>query len=120
MKIAGGITGELQPGQLDLIQRAVQRVTKLMFFVKALLEITRIKLSKEIKMEYFSFKDALSESINNITAKAKDKNISVNSTMEPSIDRIRGAREYILETLTNLLVNLRTLLGNFCWVHCWQ
>lgn len=103
--VAGGITGELNPKQFDLIQRAVQRTTKLMFFVKALLEITRIKLSKEIKMDYFSFKDVHSEAIAYIALKAKDKNISVNSIIEPSIDRIRGAKEYIQETLTNLLAN---------------
>ncbi len=103
--VVGGITGELNSQQLNLIQRAIQRTAKLMLFVKALLEITRIKLSKEIKMEYFSFKDVLSESINYIAAKAKDKNIAVNYVVEASIDRIRGAREYIQETITNLLAN---------------
>ena len=48
-----GITGELNAKQSDLIQRAVQRTTKLLFFVRALLEITRIKLSKELKMQDF-------------------------------------------------------------------
>jgi two-component system phosphate regulon sensor histidine kinase PhoR len=103
--VAVGITGELNAKQLDLVQRAVKRTAKLMFFVKALLEITRIKLSKEIKMEHFSFKDALAEAIVNIASKAKDKSISINFIIEPSIDKIRGAREYIQETLVNLLAN---------------
>ena len=103
--VVGGITGELNPKQFDLVRRASERSAKLMFFVKALLEITRIKLSKEIKMEYFYFKDALSEAIAYIDSKAKDKNITVNSVAEPSIDKIRGAKEYIQETLTNLLAN---------------
>jgi len=103
--VAGGITGELNPKQFDLVQRAVRRTAKLMFFVRALLEITRIKLSKEIKMDFFSFKDVLSETVDYITVKARDKNISVSSTLEPSIDRIRGTKEYIQETITNLLAN---------------
>jgi len=103
--VVGRITGELNPQQSDLVQRAVQRTAKLMFFVKALLEITRIKLSKEIKMDYFSFKDTLSEALAYIASKAKDKDISVNSNLEPTIDRIRGSKEYIQETLTNLLAN---------------
>jgi len=103
--VAGGITGELNPKQFDLIQRAVQRTAKLMFFVKALLEITRIKLSKELKMDFFSFKEILSESISQIISKARDKNISVNSNIESTVDRIRAAKEYIQETIVNLLVN---------------
>lgn len=103
--VAGGITGELNPKQLDLVQRAVQRTAKLIFFVKALLEVTRIKLTKEVKMDYFDFQNLLSEVIANISSKAKGKNIIVNSTVEPSIDRICGAREYIQETIMNILAN---------------
>lgn len=103
--VAGGITGELNPGQFDLIRRAVQRTAKLTSFVKALLGITRIRLRKEIKMEYFCFRDALSEAVASISAKAKDKNIAVHSVIEAGIDKIRGAREYIQETLINLLAN---------------
>jgi len=103
--VAGGITGELNPKQLDLVQRAVHRTAKLMFFVKALLEITRIKLSKELKMDSVSFKDVLSESIAQILSKAKDKNISITSNLEHSVDRIRAAKEYIQETMINLLAN---------------
>ncbi len=103
--VAGGITGELNPGQLDLVRRAFMRTAKLMLFVRALLEITQIKLSKEIKAEYFSLKDSVDEAINYTLSKAKEKNISVNFTIDAGIDKIRAAREYIRETLTNLLVN---------------
>ena len=103
--VEGGITGELNPKQLDLIQRAVHRTTKLLFFVKALLEATRIKLSKEIKMEHFSFKDIVSEAVGQISLKAKEKNISITSFVEPSIGEVRGAKEYLRETIANLLAN---------------
>ncbi|MFZ5801387.1 MAG: sensor histidine kinase, partial [Candidatus Omnitrophota bacterium] len=103
--VAAGIVGELNPKQLDLIQRAAQRTGKLIFFVKALLEITRIKLSRQIKMDYLSLKEVVCESVAHIAAKANDKDISLNYFVEPSIDRIRGSREYIQETITNLLAN---------------
>ncbi len=103
--VAREIIGQLNPKQLDLVQRAARRTAKLMFFVKALLAITRIKLSKEIKMDYFSFKDMLSEAISYVASKAKDKDISLNPRLEPTVDRIRGSKEYIQETLTNLLAN---------------
>ncbi|MBI5124322.1 MAG: HAMP domain-containing histidine kinase [Candidatus Omnitrophica bacterium] len=103
--VAGGITGELNPRQFDLVHRAAARTAKLMLFVKALLQITQIKLSKEIKMEYFSLRDVFAEAVNYTSSKAKDKNISVSLTIESGIDKIRAAKEYIQETLTNLLVN---------------
>lgn len=103
--VVAGITGELNAKQSDLVERAVHRTAKLMLFVKALLEITRIKLSIEIKTEYFSLKDVVSEAINYFSSRAKDKNIAVEFTIEPGVDRIRAAREYIRETLVNLAVN---------------
>ncbi|MGE5280113.1 MAG: ATP-binding protein [Deltaproteobacteria bacterium] len=103
--VEGGITGALNPKQLDLIQRAVVRTTKLLFFVKALLEITRIKLSKEIKSDLFSFREAVSEAVVRVSPRAHAKSISIDLFVEPGIDRIRGAREYLLETIANLLTN---------------
>ena len=103
--VTAGITGALNERQMDLLQRADSRTGKLLFFVKALLEITRIKLSREIKMEHFSFKDMFSDCLSHISPRAKNKNISLNPAIEPGIDRIRGAREYIQETILNLLAN---------------
>jgi len=103
--VAGGITGELNPKQFDLIQRAVQRTAKLIFFVKALLEITRIKLSRQIKIDHFSFQDTLSEAISYVASKAKDKSITINSNVELTIDRISGSKEHIQESISNLLAN---------------
>ena len=103
--VSTGITGELNPKQSDLVGRAVHRTEKLMFFVKALLHITRIKLSKEIKTDYLSLKNLIPEVIGYISSKARDKNIRVTFCLEPGIDKIRGAKEYIQEMLTNLLAN---------------
>ncbi len=103
--VAEGITGALNPKQFDLVQRAAQRTMKLMFFVRALLEITRIKLSKEIKMEYFSLRDTVSEAVNYISSRAESKNIPVGFTADAGTYNIRAAKEYIRETMVNLLVN---------------
>ncbi len=103
--VTGGIVGPLNEKQANLLQRADKRTGKLLFFVKALLEITQIKLSGEIRMDYFSFTDMLSEAVAYISPRAKDKDISINLATEPGIDRIRAAREYIQETIANLLAN---------------
>lgn len=103
--VLSGITGELNSKQSDLVRRAVDRTVKLVFFVKALLETTRIRLNREIKISHFSFKDAFYEAISYVETKAKEKNISLTSRVDPSIDRIKGTEDYIQETLTNLLMN---------------
>lgn len=101
-----GITGPLNDKQFDLLKRARDRTEKLLFFIRALLKITSIKLSKEIRMERFSFGDMLSEAVSVISLKAKDRNISLNYTPEPNVNIIiRGSKEYIQEAITNILAN---------------
>ena len=100
-----GLTGPLNLKQKDLIQRSSDRMGKLMFFVKALLEITRIKLSKEIEMDYFSLRKTVENAVNIVEAKARNKDISLNCNIDPTVDIIRGAQVYIEETIANLLAN---------------
>ena len=103
--VTTGITGGLNEKQRDLIQRAHQRTKKLMFFVKALLEITRIKLTKQIDMDYFSLKKTIDSAIHFVDSRAKDKGIVISCHIEPSIDMIKGAQIYIEETIANLIAN---------------
>ncbi len=53
----------------------------------------------------FSFKELLAEAIAQISLKSKDKNIAVISEVESSIDSICGSKEYIQETIVNILAN---------------
>ncbi len=103
--VASGITGGLNSGQKDLLWRAVERTNKLLFFVKALLEITRIKLSKNIGMEYFSLKKTVDNAIALVEEKARVKGMEIVLRMDPGIDMIYGAEIYIEETIANLLAN---------------
>ncbi len=103
--VTSGITGALNSGQKDLLLRAEERTNKLLFFVKALLEITQIKLSKNIEMGYFSFKNTVDNAIAFVEAKAKAKGIEITLRMDSGIDLIYGAQIYIEETIANLLAN---------------
>jgi signal transduction histidine kinase len=103
--VANGITGGLNSGQKDLLGRAVERTNKLLLFVKALLEITRIKLSRNIGMEYFSLKKTVDNAIAFVDARARDKGIEITLRMDSGIDLIYGAEIYIEETIANLLAN---------------
>jgi signal transduction histidine kinase len=103
--VAGGITGELNLKQRNLIQRANERAEKLAFFIRALLEITRLRLSKQIDMTYFSLKETVENAISFVDQSAKDKGIFISCNIEPRIGMIKGAEIYIEETIANLLAN---------------
>lgn len=103
--IVSGLCGKLNPNQSNLLERALRRTGKLLFFIQALLRITKMKLLKELKMERFSFEDVLSEAIAVITPKAEEKNISVEFALDPAAKEIFGIREYIFEAVLNILAN---------------
>jgi signal transduction histidine kinase len=103
--VMDGIVGKLNEKQLDLLLRADRRTDRLLFFVKALLEISRIKLSDHIKMAYFSLSKTVRNAIAYVETKAKNKGIILDVHIEPSIDKIRGSQLYIEETISNLLAN---------------
>lgn len=103
--VVEGITGPLNAKQKDLLERADRRASKLLFFVNALLEITRIKLTRQLKMESFSLLEVLEAIKEDIKSKARNKNQTFKMEVDPSVDRIRGVRVYIEEALLNLLHN---------------
>jgi signal transduction histidine kinase len=103
--VVNGLCGKLDPSQSNLLERALRRTGKLLFFVQALLRITKMKLLKELKMEWFSFEDVLSEAIAVIAPKAEEKNIAIECALDPVVKEIFGIREYIFETVQNILAN---------------
>lgn len=100
-----GLTGELKPAQESLIRRSYERTEKLTFFVKALLEITRIKLSKKMETGVFSLKKTAESALNFVEERARLKDIKLTSTIMPGVDAITGAQIYIEETIANFLAN---------------
>lgn len=103
--VVNGLCGKVDPGQFNLLERALRRTGKLLFFIQALLHITKMKLLKELKMERFSFEEVLSEAVAVITPKAEEKNISVVVALDPAAKDFYGIREYIFETVLNILAN---------------
>nr|MBU1328690.1 hypothetical protein [Candidatus Omnitrophota bacterium] len=103
--VAEGMLGELNSGQKDLIRRAGERTSKLIFFIKALLDITRIKLSKDIEMKEFSLVKTAESAIILVDPKAKAKGISISRHINIGIGLIKGAQVYVEETIANLLAN---------------
>jgi signal transduction histidine kinase len=100
-----GLTGPVAPGQESLIRRSYDRTGKLMFFVKALLEITRIKLSKKMEAGMFSLIKTAESAMGHVEAGAKAKNIKLTCSIMPGVDEVHGSQIYVEETIANFLAN---------------
>jgi len=100
-----GLCGDLAPDQLNLLERAFRRTGKLLFFIQALLRITKMKLLKELEMEHFSIEDVLTDAIAVVTLHAEEKNIPVEVVVDIAAKDICGVKEYIFEALQNVLAN---------------
>lgn len=100
-----GLTGPLAPGQEDLIRRSYARTEKLLVFVKALLEITRIKLSNRMETAPFSLVKTAENAVRLVEGKAADKKIALSWSVAPGADAITGAQIYIEETIAGFLAN---------------
>ena len=103
--VTNGITGPLNQKQQDLLTRAKDRARRLRIFVRALLEISRIRLSKALKMEEFMFPDAINGVLEDIKARANTRGIDFDVEMPPSAVKMKGVRLYIEEAIMNLLAN---------------
>jgi len=103
--LANGIAGPLSEQQADFVSRTHDRTKKLTKFVKALLRLTEMRLSDKFEMDFFSLKDTVSSDIESVKTKAEDKNITLSSSIEPTVDKVFGNQFSIEETITNLLLN---------------
>ncbi len=103
--VLSGITGALNPEQMNLIRRAGRRTETLMNFVRALLDLTRIRLAREIEMESVSVADLIGKAVIYVQARAAERSVSVAVETDGAMGTIQGARVYLEETIANLLAN---------------
>jgi signal transduction histidine kinase len=99
------IVGPLNPKQKDLIDRAYRRTTKCMAFVTALLQLTRMKLTGRLDMDWFSLKNCVFDEIAAVQGRAREKSIDLSYEIDASVDEIYGEAVLIEETIMNLLLN---------------
>ncbi len=99
------IVGPLNEKQKDLVKRAYRRTSKCMAFITALLKLTRMKLTGHLEMDHFSLKNCIFDALMAVQARAKEKSLTVEYNIDPSVDDIYGESVLIEETITNLLFN---------------
>ncbi len=98
-------SGPLNELQANLIGRAINRTGQLTFFVKELLNLTRMRLGGRMHMEAFSLLNSISQALADVADKAEEKSITISSNIESSVGRIVGNEFSINEMITNLLFN---------------
>lgn len=102
---ASGSSGTLNEKQSDFMERADMRTKQLTAFVKELLELTQMRLSGQVKTEAFSLPDSIAKALETVSQKAKDKNITLTSNVDPAVGQLNGDEFSINEMITNLLFN---------------
>ena len=99
------LVGPLNEQQEDFINRADDRTRKLTYFVKALLKLTKVRLTDNLEMEIFSLKDTIRDVVATVADKAHDKSIILSCNIETSVDKTLGNQCSIEEVIMNLLLN---------------
>jgi signal transduction histidine kinase len=99
------MVGPLNEKQTDLVQRAHRRAEKCLTFIRALLKLTRMKMTGKLEMNYFSFKNVVFNVIAAVENRAGEKNIQISYEIDPKVDEIFGEQVLIEETLMNILSN---------------
>ncbi len=100
-----GVTGPVPPEQLNLVNRARRRSDTLLAFVKALLELTRMRMCREVAMDAFQVESAIESAVNYVEARAVANSIVIDREIDATAGWITGARVYIEETFANILAN---------------
>ena len=103
--VTAKMVGTLNEKQFDLIQRAAQRTTKCMSFVKALRRLSNLRLTDKLEMENFSLKNAVIGAIAAVDQRAASKSISISYDIGQSAEYVYGNDVLIEETISNILMN---------------
>jgi len=89
----------------EFMSRAAGRTKQLTAFVKDLLDLTQMRLSGRVKMEAFSLPEVVSKALASVATRAREKSITVTSSVQSSLGQIVGDEFSINEMVTNLLFN---------------
>jgi len=103
--VLDGLTGEISEKSREMIARAEQRSRYLLQFVKDLLDLSKIRATKEIEKKSISLSEIINKVVEQLKPKAEGKQIvlSVKDSVSPAI--IFANAEAIGQLLTNLIDN---------------
>jgi signal transduction histidine kinase len=103
--VSTGMVGPLNEKQQDLVQRSDHRASRCITFIKALLRLTRVRLTGELERSEFSLKNVIFNSFAAAEDRAVKGDIKLSYEVDPAIDLCYGNALLIEDTITNLLLN---------------
>ncbi|MCK4999104.1 MAG: HAMP domain-containing histidine kinase [Anaerohalosphaera sp.] len=103
--VSKGMLGPLNERQSEFIGRAGERTRTLATFVRALLRLTRLRLSDSVDKQQFCLDETIRNCVEAARLKASDKTIELTSVVELSDSKVFGEQLSIEEMITNLVLN---------------
>jgi len=103
--VVNRMVGPLNAQQEDLLERAHRRTVKCLGFIRALLRLTRMKLTGRLEVERFSLRNCLINALSAVQNRARSKTITVTHFIDSAVDEVLGEEVLIDETVTNILFN---------------
>ena len=103
--VASQTVGRIDRAAADFVSMAHNRTKRLSYFVRTLLELTQMKLSGKLEMRVFSLRETVHNALGAVESIAREKSITLNCHLDPSVGDIYGNQFSIEEAITNLLLN---------------
>jgi signal transduction histidine kinase len=99
------IFGSLNEKQEEFVGRAYERTDVLSSFVKDLLNLTKKRLENNNEQEEFLVKELLNKIVSEVKPNAEEKAITLDVSIDNSIDKLKGNPFAIAELFSNILLN---------------
>ncbi|MHB9154636.1 MAG: sensor histidine kinase [Endomicrobiales bacterium] len=103
--VLDGLAGEISPKAHEMTARAEQKTKHLLNFIKALLDLSRIKAAKELEKKECDFARLVHEIISQVKPKADEKKISLEVQVPALLPPLVANEDAIEELFMNLIVN---------------
>lgn len=103
--VSSGMTGPLSEKQDEFVGRALTRTKKLNNFVRSLLRLTKIRLTRQLDIHPYDIADTLDKACQAVEIRAEEKSIKLSKICDGPFDEALGSGLSIEELFTNLMLN---------------
>ncbi len=115
--VTGGMLGQLQPNQLDMLKIAERNATRMIGLVNDILDVSRLESGRmPLKLQAFSLADLVAESLEAQSALAGENGIRLQSDVSPALPSVLADIGLIRRVLQNLIGNAIKFSPSGCFV----
>jgi len=103
--ILSGEVGPLNEQQMNFLTVVDKSVNRLTHLISDLLDLSRLNGKVEMEFTVVSLGELVRNSVSNMLIKAKEKNVSISSTVDKVLPPVYADIRWISQVLDNLLIN---------------